>query len=244
MIDQIVAALKISLNECNKISNPTEYTKEIVATLSRYKTNLFKMLAKEDNFEQDPKEAIQLRIGSSWRTKPALFSKIRIIDSSPVILYVNGTAVDPRGRMNREKVYNKAYDISDIIDIEKIVGIKTDWYTTSTSPKKDEDEEAETTSSIDGMYLSLDRRPEDIIEFNLQFNGSVYYSAMREHQDRSASRMASDANVSLNTLAKRVAQKTALEEIIKNLPPEDPTPLNSLTKAKGKNLSASSFRRF
>lgn len=127
MIDTLIGALKISLNQCNTIEHPVEYVYEINQVLNRFKSNLFKLIPDKDKHLYNPKEFIQLRICLGWKINLAYTGFISIKEQSPVLLHVNGFIPELGLRKNKETTFIKAVDISDIIDLKKIAAIKTGY---------------------------------------------------------------------------------------------------------------------
>ncbi|AEV89693.1 hypothetical protein OBP_256 [Pseudomonas phage OBP] len=198
MIDQIISALKISLNECKKFENPAEYIYELNMVLSRYKTNLFNMLEDKHKYLHDPREFFQFRISTSWRTKPGFSRVTTLKDNSPIMLQVNGFQPFAGERKNKEKIYNKAVRIDDVIDLERIMSLKSDHYYCGLmqSPGYVSEEDviltqlgAEKYAEM-SMYLNLDKTVDDVIVFSLQLNSVVPDSVMAKHNEASAAAIA------------------------------------------------------
>lgn len=204
MINVLGDALKSSLMECNKIENPNDYARELLETINRYKTNMFKMLATDPNLVYDPKELVQIRICGSWRIRPGMNRKPQFLESSPFMLHVNGVIPAIGERKNRECSYNLGIDISNIIDVEKLNQLKTDWYSGVTQEIEDDE-----TSAFDmpGVYMFGDRQATEVIDITLQFSARVYHTVVSEYERKSAERMASDPKLSNEVLRKRAEQK-------------------------------------
>ena len=204
MIDILGNALKSSLMECNKIENPNDYAKELLETINRYKTNMFKMLAVDTKLVYDPKELVQIRICGSWRIRPGMDRKPQFLESSPFILHLNGVIPAIGERKNRESSYILGIDISDIVDVEKLNMLKTDWYTGSVQENEDDE-----TSAFDmpGVYMFGDRQATEVIDITLQFSAHVYHHVVSEYERKSAERMANDPKLSNEVLRKRAEQK-------------------------------------
>lgn len=244
MINQIVEALKISLKQCNKIDSPVAYAQEVLNTISRYKTNIFKIQSKDPNIFQDPKELFQIRIGTSWRTKPDMMRRACITDRSPVLLYVNGYIPDASGPINKERNFNVSVDISDIIDIDKLNQIKTDWYRLAEPigrAKLDEDDDSDDSTALDmqGIYFVTDRTINEIIDFNIQFNANISHSVLRDYHEKVAAKMANDPKLSNEILVRRAEQAVRAVEMAKQESLHGSAPLT--TKA-AKMFSAAKFK--
>lgn len=198
-------ALKLSLKECDKFEDPNQYTLAILETINRYKTNMFKLLATNDDLVYDPKELVQIRICGSWRVRPSMSRQAMLVESSPFILHINGVVPNIGERKNRESSYSLGIDISDIIDVNKLNGIKTDWYQGAVI----DDEEAEVESAVDmlGLYMFGDRQATEVIDITLQLSAHVYHSVVVEYERKTAARMASDPKLSNEILRKRAEQK-------------------------------------
>lgn len=197
MLNQIAAALKISLAECKDIQDPTEYANAIVATLTRYKTNIFKMICKEMTVHQDPKEIIQFRIGGSFRSVQGFNKRASIHSSDIVVLYIGVIFPNPEGRMNREKIASLSVDITDIIDQEKILGLTPNCHMNCADAQKagikDEIE-------VPGLYHSMERGADDINSFIFQFNSRVAEEMEMEIYLAKAVNMPNDPRKSINEL--------------------------------------------
>lgn len=128
MLTQITAALKHSLNECNKYEHPVDYIYQLNQVLNRFKTNLFKMMPNKDKYLYDGKEFIQLRLHLNWRTDPTYKGEVTIKERQPIMLHISGFSAESGLRNNRESIYSAGVDVSDIIDLEKIANIKTDYH--------------------------------------------------------------------------------------------------------------------
>lgn len=198
MIDQIISALKISLAECRKYETPAEYVYQLNMVLNRYKTNLFRMMEDKHKCVHDPKEFFQIRIAMSWRTKPGLSRVTSLMDNSPIMLHLNGFQPVVGERRNKENIYSKAVRIDDIIDLERIMALKTDHYYCGLmlSPNYVSEEDAllnhlgEDKYSELSMYLNLDKTVDDVIVFTMQLNSCVSAEVIQKHLVDSAERMA------------------------------------------------------
>lgn len=167
MLKQIAAAMKISLKECAAVEDPTEYTKAILGVLTRYKTNIFKMIYKDGEIWQDPKELIQFRIGTSFRTRAGFDKKPLIIDRNPIMLYINVLIPDPTGPVNKENVRNLAVRVCDVIDMDKLLMLTPDCYLPVA------EQTGEYNIDIPGLYHNLDRGPDEVYTFTIQLNAGV-----------------------------------------------------------------------
>lgn len=187
MIDQLIAALRISLTECKKYEDPARYIFELNQVLNRYKTNLFKAITAGQDYEHDPKEFFHFRIATSWRVGKDWGMKPKLLDNSPVLLYVNGF-YPHESRKNRELTFNKTVDISDIIDMERIRSIKTDYYsfdgTMSDRDYMSENDLMEVNLGPDfintSMYFFVEKVADEIINFSFQLNSQVYYTVAEQ----------------------------------------------------------------
>lgn len=162
MIDQIISALKISLAECNKYEEPARYIFELNEVLNRYKTNLYLAARAKYKMLQDPKEIFNARINLSWWTRPLYATHYEIVDRSPVLLHLSGFTPAINERINRERTWNVAVDITDIIDLDRIASVKTDWYDRETggrevSPDAMFAEHPEVNSFVTSVYFEYDR---------------------------------------------------------------------------------------
>lgn len=198
MLNQIAAALKLSLKECNKIEDPKEYVSEIVATLTRYKTNIFKMICDSGSkLHHDPKELIQFRIGTSFRSTCG-FDRVPRLQSRDIsILYISALIPNEAGVMNREKVKSVSIDVSDIIDQEKLLGLVPNCH----RPVAEVAEAGEQDRvEIPDLYFSMERGPDEINSFIIQFNANVYRSAELESYLQKVVDIPSDPRKTLNQL--------------------------------------------
>lgn len=222
MIEQILAAIKISLKECNKFTDPVEYIYEINQVLNRYKSNLYKAFTAAGETEYDAKEFIHFRIASSWTTRPGFDNKPKITVRSPVMLYVNGFTPTTE-RINKENQYNRALDISDIISLERIASIRDDYHTRSaiTANKGYMSEVDEILERYYGtpdlsVYFLAEAGANDNYSFSFQINSVVFNSLVKDEYISQAAKMASDPHRSL----KELARKTKLPVDIKMDVPE------------------------
>ena len=191
-VDLIIAALKQSLARCQKYEEPAEYVYQLNQVLNRFKTNLYKFITEDTLYEQDPKEFIQFRIATGWRTGLGFNGLPRFLDSSPITLYVNGHVPNVQ-RQNKDCVFHKAVVIDDVIDIHRIRGIKEDYYTgalMSNSNYVTEQEliifaNPEAVNNV-SMYFHSDKVADDVIVFNFQLNALVYQEAIKEHEEKRA----------------------------------------------------------
>lgn len=188
MINQIISALKISLGDCKKFEDPIQYVYELNQVLNRYKTNLFIAMTDGKDYEYDPKEFFQFRIGTSWRVGRGWNAEPKLMDSAPILLYVSGFY--PEGhRKNRESSFNKTVDISDILDIDRIRLIKNDYYADIAPSDRDyfnehDLMEAALGSNYDNvsMHFNLDRTADEVIVFNFQLSAIVYDKVVLKQQ--------------------------------------------------------------
>lgn len=174
MLNQIVAALKISLNECNKYEHPIDYIYQVNQVLNRFKTNLFKMVPDKDKSRYDGKELIQLRLHLNWRTNPTYKGEVSIKEKQPVMLHVSGFSAESGWRNNRENVFGMGIDVSDIIDLEKIANIKTDYHLNNSYER---DLIREHTGDMGDICIYHDRDFEldGIKSFTVLISGMVYH---------------------------------------------------------------------
>ena len=198
MIDQILSALRISLAECNKYKEPAEYIYQINQVLNRYKTNLFKMIPNKENLAYDPKELFNIQIRGNWRCRPDFSRRTVIIDSSPLMLHIVGFMPEIGRRLNLEKNLSKSIQIDDVIDLELINQLKTDYYSeaskTTSNDYEGEDKIIENSLGWKkamqcSMYWKVDRAVDEVCVFSFQLNGQVYEEALDEHHFTSASSM-------------------------------------------------------
>lgn len=197
MINQILAALRISLGECNKYEDPAEYIYELNQVLNRYKTNLFKMIPNKELLAYDPKELFNIQIKANWRSQPDYKRRTTILDRAPVMLHFIGFLPEIGRRLNLEKNVSKAIDISDIIDLDRISGLKTDYYTRRTVDSEFQDEETIIEETIGyhkankcSLYWNAERTADDVIVFSIQLNAKTADSVIDDHNFASAARMA------------------------------------------------------
>ncbi|QBZ70757.1 hypothetical protein pETSU_176 [Edwardsiella phage pEt-SU] len=197
MINQILSALRISLKECKKYEDPAEYIYQINQVLNRYKTNLFKMIPDKEQLAYDPKELFNIQIKANWRCSPDYKRRTSILDHSPVMLHFIGFLPIVGVRLNLEKNVSKAIDISDIIDLDRINGLKTDYYSRRVGDEGFYNEETIMENTIGfgkadscSLYWTADRAPDDIIVFNFQVNAKVHDSVIDKYNLASAAAMA------------------------------------------------------
>lgn len=198
MINQILNALRISLAECKKYEEPAEYIYQINQVLNRYKTNLFKMIPNKADLIYDPKELFNIQIKGSWRCGPDFRRKSVVFDRSPLMLHIVGFIPEVGRRLNLEKNLSKAVRIDDIIDIERINGLKTDYYVgmsaTNNPDHQDEDDLMEAVIGWEkaqdcSMYWNAEKVVDEVVVINFQLNGVVYESVLAEHHFNSAASM-------------------------------------------------------
>ena len=182
MIDIIIGALKLSLNDCNKIDHPAEYVYEINQVLNRFKTNLFKRIPDKTRQLYDPKEFIQLRICMGWKIYPTHGAHVGIKERSPIMLHINGFVPELGIRNNRERSFIKAVDISDVIDLEKNVNVKSDYYS---KLQGDSLSEAKLIHEHIGhdlnqcIFYDREGRADGVYEFTMQIAAMVFL-----HEDK------------------------------------------------------------
>lgn len=201
MIDQILNALRISLAECNKYQEPAEYIYQINQVLNRYKTNLFKMVPDKELLAYDPKELFNIQIKGSWRCSPD-FSRVSVVkDASPLMLHFVGFMPEVGHRLNLEKNISKAVRVDDIIDIERINKLKTDYYigmsAVNNPDHQDEDDLMEAVIGEEkaqncSMFWNAEKVVDEVIVISFQLNGHVYDSVLEDHHFSSAASMAMD----------------------------------------------------
>lgn len=200
MLKQIADAMKISLKECASVEDPTEYTKALLGVLTRYKTNIFKMIYKDGDIWQDPKELIQFRIGTTFRTRAGFDKKPMIIDRGQTLLYINALIPDPTGPVNKENVRNLTVSVNDIVDIDKLLNLTPNCYKSVALQREEGDED---DISIPGLYHSLDRGADEVYVFTIQLNSGVDQAAEEEAYIIKSLAMSSDARLSLNEIKLR-----------------------------------------
>jgi hypothetical protein len=178
MIDTLIGALRLSLNKCNKVDHPVDYIYEINQVLNRYKSNLFTMIPDKSEHIYDPKEFIQLRICMSWKTAPTFSNGMVIKERSPVMLHINGFIPELGLRKNKERTFIRAVDISDIIDLDKIANIKTDYHLGSLEGISEAKtiEEHLGTMGTTCIFYGRDATMGGVQDFTVQIAGQVYYS--------------------------------------------------------------------
>jgi len=187
MINTLIGALKISLNQCNTVEHPADYIHQLNEVLNRFKSNLYKMIPDKVHHLYDPKEFIQIRLCLGWRIKHTLDGDVSIIERSPVMLHVSGFVPELGLRKNREKGFIKAVDISDVVDLDKIAKIKTDYHlgmiegeSAATALYNHLGEEA---SLGLGVYFSQDKVSDLQRVHTMQISARVYWSIDKD--DRS-----------------------------------------------------------
>lgn len=218
MINQILAALRISLSECKKYEDPAEYIYQINQVLNRYKTNLFKMIPNKELLAYDPKELFNIQIKANWRAQPDYKRRTTILDRSPVMLHFIGFMPEIGRRLNLEKNVSKAIDVADIIDLDRIAGLKTDYYSRRVSDSEFLDEDTIIENAVGfakankcSIYWNAERAVDDIFIFSVQINAKADESVIDEHNFASAAHMA----VKGETPRQRAVQK-ALEDKLLN----------------------------
>lgn len=198
MIDQIISALRISLAECKKYEEPAEYIYQINQVLNRYKSNLFKLIPDKHKLAYDPKELFNIQIKGSWRCQPDYKRRTAIFDRSPLLLHVVGFMPEIGRRLNLEKNLSKAVRIDDIVDIDRINGLKTDYYKgmspVSNSEHQDEDDLMEEVIGWEkaqdcSMYWNADKVVDEVVVITFQLNGKVFESVLEDHHFASAASM-------------------------------------------------------
>lgn len=201
MISTIVNAMKISLAECKQYQDPATYIHELNQVLNRYKTNIFKLTGDKEKMLYDPKELINFRLYTSWRTRPTFRREATIVERFPIMLHASGFIPRPGERRNFETTHSLAVDVSDIIDLDKIASLKTDYYqgltVTTNSNYITEDKILENTLGLEAadqcsMYFTAEKAVDEVINFSFQLNSFVYSSVINEHQLKSAASMAGD----------------------------------------------------
>lgn len=222
-VDLIIAALKQSLARCQKYEEPAEYVYQLNQVLNRFKTNLYNFITEDTIYEQDPKEFIQFRIATGWRTGLGFNGAPRFLDHSPIILYVSGHIPNVQ-RQNKDCTFHKAVIINDVIDIHRIRGIKEDYYTgavMSNNSYVTEQElmifaNPEAVNNV-SMYFQSDKIADDIIVFNFQLNALVYQEAIKEHEEKRAAAFKIDPS-SVNRYKKRKTETPAAETSVVETP--------------------------
>ncbi|QZA70713.1 hypothetical protein AH04_240 [Erwinia phage AH04] len=176
MIDTLIGALKISLNQCNTIEHPVEYVYEINQVLNRFKSNLFKLIPDKAKHLYDPKEFIQLRLCLGWKINPTYTGFLSIKEQSPVLLHVNGFIPELGLRKNKETTFIKAVDVSDIINLEKIATIRTDYNLLKTETISEIKTIEEHLGHTHGLCVYYDReaRNDGVQDFTMQIAAVVY----------------------------------------------------------------------
>lgn len=124
-LDILGNALRLSLSDCNKIENQGDYIYAINEVLNRYKTNLFRLIEDVPGVLYDKKELINLRISGSYRVKLETEIHVSHTVTSPVLLHISGFNPIPGVKRNLEDNFIKSFDVSDIIDMEKIMTLKS-----------------------------------------------------------------------------------------------------------------------
>lgn len=220
MLNQIVAALKLSLKECDKYEDPCEYVYQLGEVLLRYKTNLFSLMSNRAEYVQDPKEFFHIKIVADWRVRPGYNRSQVLIDSSPTLLYINGFRPAVGERMNKEQSFNTTVRVDDIINLNKIASIKTDYYQTPTlgpdnKVMMEEDIMAAKIGHAVGNSSILFQREwwvDEVMHFTTQINSQVHPSALAEHQLVMSSVWANDSNRSLDQLERAKLKEQGLPE--------------------------------
>lgn len=210
MLKQIAAAMKISLKECAAVEDPAEYTKAVLGVLTRYKTNIFKMIYKDGDIFQDPKELIQFRIATSFRTRAGFDRTPLFLDRNPIMLYINVLIPDPTGPVNKENVRNLAVRVCDVVNVEKLLMLTPDCYVPVA------DQSGEYGVNIPGLYHNLDRGPDEIYTFSIQLNSGVDALAEEEAYLIKSLSMNGDPRLSLQEIrTKEDKERTDRLEAIK-----------------------------
>lgn len=199
MITQILKALKGSLAQCKKHEDPAQYIYALNSTLNRYKSNLFNMIPNKELLAYDPKELFNFRIHSTWRLRPDYKRESTIADRGPIMLSVSGFIPLVGERRNLEKTHNQSIRIDDVIDLDRIANLKTDYYkglsVGTNSDFKDEEKHLEEIlgwEKLDecSVYYSIERAVDDVINVAFQLNSKVYSEVLDKHHTASAARMA------------------------------------------------------
>lgn len=197
MIDNLIAALKISLAECAKYEEADRYIYEVNQVLNRYKTNLFKSVKDPYEHLYDPKEFIHFRICGSYRTNRGWGDEALVQDAGPTLLYVYGFFPTPGERINKERVYHKTVQIDDVIRKDFIHHLYNDQYRKHerevdavwTEQKHFEDKMGGFIG-LCSIHFYQEFSALDLKTFNWQINSMVHPSVMREYNEASANRMA------------------------------------------------------
>uniref|UniRef100_A0AAU8L0Y8 Uncharacterized protein n=1 Tax=Pantoea phage Survivor TaxID=3232176 RepID=A0AAU8L0Y8_9CAUD len=199
MITQILKALKGSLAQCKKHEDPAQYIYALNSTLNRYKSNLFNMIPNKELLAYDPKELFNFRIHSTWRLRPDYKRESTIADRGPIMLSISGFIPLVGERRNLEKTHNQSIRIDDVIDLDRIANLKTDYYkglsVGTNSDFKDEEKHLEEIlgwEKLDecSVYYSIERAVDDVINVAFQLNSKVYSEVLDKHHEASAARMA------------------------------------------------------
>lgn len=208
MIDTLIGALKISLNECNRTEHPADYIHQLNEVLNRYKTNLYKMIPDKVHHLYDPKEFIQIRLCLSWKIKMSLDGVIVITERSPVMVHINGFVPELGLRKNREKSFIKAVDVSDVVNLEKIAQIKTDYHLGMVEGESAiniiHNHLGEEASLGLGVYFTQDKYTDNQRALSMQISARVYWSVDKD--DRS---FVTDEDRQLTTARERDYQRRA-----------------------------------
>ncbi len=199
MITEILKALKGSLAQCKKHEDPAQYIYALNSTLNRYKSNLFNMVPNKELLAYDPKELFNFRIHSTWRLRPDYKRESVIADRGPVMLSISGFMPLVGERRNLEKTHNRSIRVDDVIDLDRIADLKTDYYNGlsagTNSEFKDEEKHLEERlgwEKLDecSVYYSIERAVDDVINVAFQLNSKVYSEVLDKHHAASAARMA------------------------------------------------------
>lgn len=187
MIDQILAALKISLAECKKYEDPAEYIYQLNQVLNRYKTNIYKLVERKDMLAHDAKELIQFKICAHWRVRRGYDNKMKLMDKSPTLLHINGIFPEQQLRKNREITFNKAIPIDDVVDINRIMQLKNDYYD---GPKNAEPGAMSPEDVMEQRYgwqmcnvaltYNYSRHADEVVSFDIQLSALVYNYVLRD----------------------------------------------------------------
>lgn len=219
MIDILINALKLSLNECKKYEDPAEYIYQINQVLNRYKTNLFSSIKDHHKHLYDPKEFIQFRIAGNYRTNRQFPDQSIVVDRGPVMLYVNGFFPNEGERINKEKVYHKAVRIEDVVRPDFMHDLYNDQYRKherDTSAAYTEQRQFEDKlgdgSGLCCVYFSQDLGQMDLKVYNFQINSMIYPSVLSKYNLESAKRMADGGPTRWGRTAEQRAADKAAEK--------------------------------
>lgn len=206
MLNQIVAALKVSLAECKRFEDPATYVYELSEVLKRYKTNIYTMLLDQAGPDQDPKEFFHIKIVANWKTRPGHRRSAEVFHESPTLLLINGYRPVKGVKQNKEDAYNTVAVIDDVVDLKRIAAVKVDYYKYSQGGIINQDEGellvagvgAEAVSS--SIMFSREHTVDEIILFTTQINSQVQDTVVSAYQRSIAGRMSNDSYLSLKTI--------------------------------------------